>query len=114
VVGDDEPAHFFVPCVSAIGLLTERPHRRTLVCLEALDETDAVLLSRGFHSTGVEHLIVEADILKMFEVLVLVFDPKVAGVFRLSRSHVDASILDVVVVAPRESPVRRRAREKPR
>jgi hypothetical protein len=52
-----------------------------------LDEADAVLLGRGFHGAGVEHFVVEVDILEVFEVLILVFDPEVAGVFGLSRCH---------------------------
>jgi hypothetical protein len=58
-----------------------------------LDEADAVLLGRGFHGADVERFVVEADILEVFEVLLLVLDPKVAGVFCLSRRHVDAGML---------------------
>jgi hypothetical protein len=78
-----------VPMVS----LTERPHRRALVGLEALDEAYTVLLGRGFHGAGVEHLVVEVDILEVFELLVFVFDPEVGGVFDLSRCHGGVGVL---------------------
>jgi hypothetical protein len=72
-----------------------------------LDETDAVLLGRGFHGAGVEHFVVEVDILEVFEVLILVFDPKVAGVLCLPRRHVEAGLLEVVAVVSKERAQRR-------
>lgn len=102
MVGEGELTHVVFFRSLLTGSLTERPHRGFSVGLEALDETDAVLLSCGFHGADVEHFVVEADIFKVFDVLILIFDPKVAGVFCLSRCHVDVGMLDLVV--SRESP----------
>lgn len=86
-----------------MGSLTERPHRRTLVRLEALDEADAVLCGRGLHGADIEGLVVEVDIFEVFEVLLPVFDPEVTGVFGLSRCHVGVGVLRPIVVVSRES-----------
>lgn len=53
-----------------MSALTERPERRALVRLEALDEADAVLCGGRFHRAGVECFVVEVDILEVLEVLV--------------------------------------------
>jgi hypothetical protein len=83
---------FVAPVILNEFSLTERPHRGAPVGLEALNEADAVLLGRGFHGADVERFVMDRDILEVLEVLLLVFDPKVAGVFCLSRCHVDAGI----------------------
>jgi hypothetical protein len=111
LVGEGELTHVVFFRSLLIGSLTERPHRGFSVGLEALDETDTVLLSCGFHRADIEDLVVEADILEVFDVLILVFDPEVAGVFCLSRCHVDAEMLRLIVLSTREgSPEKRGAR----
>lgn len=66
------------------------PHGSALVHLEALDETDAVFLGCGLHSTGIEGFVVNVDIFEMLEVLLGVLNAKVSLLFSPFGSH-DAS-----------------------
>ena len=53
-MGEGELTHVVFFRSLLTGSLTERPHRGFSVGLEALDETDAVLLSCGFHGADVD------------------------------------------------------------
>ena len=65
-------------------MLTERPHRGTLVRFEALDEADTVLLRRGFHGAGVERFVVDVDIFEVLELLLGILDTEVGLLVRVA------------------------------
>jgi hypothetical protein len=107
--GEDELVLVSLLLLCSMSSLTERPHRGAPVGLEALDEADAVLLGRGFHGADVERFVVDRDILEVFEVLLLVLDLEVAGVFCLSRRHVDTGMLRLIVGRLGREPSKKRS-----
>ena len=66
--------HAVLGSLVQLCVLTERPHGGTLVCLEALYESDAVLLRRGLHGAGIERFVVDVDIFEVLEVLLGILD----------------------------------------
>jgi hypothetical protein len=70
-----------------MDVLTERPHRSSLVHLEALYEANAVFLGRSLHGAGVERFVVEVDVFEVLEVLVCIFDAKICLLVSLLGSH---------------------------